>query len=161
MWNFTLQDAVCLFMQLQIKLLLALYLQYDCNVDLVVKLNVVGQLDVLFQTADGVFQSVFYFTVIYYYILYDLLQQEETDCPHQCFLNHVGHNQSCDLLNTAMIEVMIKFFWSSTSSAHRCREFIQLILYLKETEAITECFKTPKVTGWLPIIKVKLLKPKK
>ncbi|XP_021383624.1 thymopoietin isoform X6 [Lonchura striata] len=33
-------------------------------------------------------------------------QQEETDCPHQCFLNHVGHNQSCDLLNTAMIEVL-------------------------------------------------------
>ncbi|XP_030815676.1 thymopoietin isoform X5 [Camarhynchus parvulus] len=54
-------------------------------------------------------------------------EQEETDCPHQCFLNHVGHNQSCDLLNTAMIE---------------------------ETEAITECFKTPKVTGWLPITKV-------
>ncbi|XP_064558189.1 thymopoietin isoform X8 [Zonotrichia leucophrys gambelii] len=54
-------------------------------------------------------------------------QQEETDCPHQCFLNHVGHNQSCDLLNTAMIE---------------------------ETEVITECFKTPKVTGWLPITKV-------
>ncbi|XP_064275868.1 thymopoietin isoform X4 [Passer domesticus] len=54
-------------------------------------------------------------------------QQEETDCPHHCFLNHVGHNQSCDLLNTAMIE---------------------------ETEAITECFKTPQVTGWLPIIKV-------
>ncbi|XP_058660897.1 thymopoietin isoform X6 [Ammospiza caudacuta] len=54
-------------------------------------------------------------------------QQEETDCPHQCFLNHVGHNQSCDLLNTAMIE---------------------------EMEVITECFKTPKVTGWLPITKV-------
>ncbi|XP_059702718.1 thymopoietin isoform X6 [Haemorhous mexicanus] len=54
-------------------------------------------------------------------------EQEETDCPHQCFLNHVGHNQSCDLLNTAMIE---------------------------ETEAITECFRTPKVTEWLPIIKV-------
>ncbi|KAM9634707.1 thymopoietin isoform 2-T2 [Morphnus guianensis] len=32
-------------------------------------------------------------------------EQEETDCPHQCFFNHVGHNQSCDLLNTAMIEV--------------------------------------------------------
>ncbi|XP_023785290.1 thymopoietin [Cyanistes caeruleus] len=55
-------------------------------------------------------------------------EQEETDCPHQCFLNHIGHNQSCDMLNTAMIE---------------------------ETEEITECFKTPKVTGWLPIIKVK------
>ncbi|KAM3673849.1 thymopoietin isoform X6 [Ammospiza nelsoni] len=54
-------------------------------------------------------------------------EQEETDCPHQCFLNHVGHNQSCDLLNTAMIE---------------------------EMEVITECFKTPKVTGWLPITKV-------
>ncbi|XP_033370168.1 thymopoietin isoform X2 [Parus major] len=33
-------------------------------------------------------------------------EQEETDCPHQCFLNHVGHNQSCDMLNTAMIEVL-------------------------------------------------------
>ncbi|XP_010192823.1 PREDICTED: lamina-associated polypeptide 2, isoforms beta/gamma-like, partial [Mesitornis unicolor] len=33
-------------------------------------------------------------------------EQEETDCPHQCFFNHVGHNQSCDLFNTAMIEVM-------------------------------------------------------
>ncbi|XP_074936451.1 thymopoietin isoform X4 [Phalacrocorax aristotelis] len=33
-------------------------------------------------------------------------EQEETDCLHQCFLNHVGHNQSCDLLNTAMIEVL-------------------------------------------------------
>ncbi|XP_074914135.1 thymopoietin isoform X2 [Buteo buteo] len=32
-------------------------------------------------------------------------EQEETDCPHQCFFNDVGHNQSCDLLNTAMIEV--------------------------------------------------------
>ncbi|XP_066039520.1 thymopoietin isoform X3 [Chamaea fasciata] len=54
-------------------------------------------------------------------------EQEEADCPHQCFLNHVGHNQSCDLLNTAMIE---------------------------EIEEITKCFKTPKVTGWLPVIKV-------
>nr|XP_009482568.1 PREDICTED: thymopoietin isoform X1 [Pelecanus crispus] len=33
-------------------------------------------------------------------------EQEETDCLHQCFFNHVGHNQSCDLLNTAMIEVL-------------------------------------------------------
>ncbi|XP_009979507.1 PREDICTED: lamina-associated polypeptide 2, isoforms beta/gamma-like [Tauraco erythrolophus] len=33
-------------------------------------------------------------------------EQEETDCPHQCFFNHVGHNQSCDILNTAMIEVL-------------------------------------------------------
>ncbi|XP_053925777.1 thymopoietin isoform X1 [Cuculus canorus] len=32
-------------------------------------------------------------------------EQEETDWPHQCFFN-VGHNQSCDLLNTAMIEVL-------------------------------------------------------
>lgn len=69
-----------------------------------------GQLDVLLQTADGVFQSVFYCTVVYCSILYGLLQQEETDCPHQCFIKHVGHNQSCDLLNTAMIEVMVKFF---------------------------------------------------
>ncbi|XP_050759023.1 thymopoietin isoform X2 [Gymnogyps californianus] len=54
-------------------------------------------------------------------------EQEETDCPHQCFFNHVGHNQSCDLLNTAMIE---------------------------ETEESTECFKTPKVTRQLPLKKV-------
>lgn len=47
-----------------------------------------------------------YFTVLWH----GLLQQEETDCPHRCFLNHVGHNQSCDLLNTAMIEVMVKLF---------------------------------------------------
>ncbi|XP_074758793.1 thymopoietin isoform X2 [Athene noctua] len=33
-------------------------------------------------------------------------EQEETDCLHQCFFNHVGHNQSCDLLNTAMIKVL-------------------------------------------------------
>ncbi|XP_031962141.1 thymopoietin isoform X6 [Corvus moneduloides] len=54
-------------------------------------------------------------------------EQEETDCPHHCFLNYVGHNQSCDLLNTAMIE---------------------------ETEEIAGCFETLKVTGWMPIIKV-------
>ncbi|XP_054700017.1 thymopoietin isoform X6 [Grus americana] len=54
-------------------------------------------------------------------------EQEETDCPHQCFLNHVGHYQSCDLLNTAMIE---------------------------ETEESTEFFKTPKVTRQLPLTKV-------
>ncbi|KAM6213371.1 thymopoietin isoform 1-T1 [Sarcoramphus papa] len=54
-------------------------------------------------------------------------EQEETDCPHQCFFNHVGHNQSCDLLNTAMIE---------------------------ETEESTECFKTSKVTRQLPLKKV-------
>ncbi|KAM9264064.1 LOW QUALITY PROTEIN: thymopoietin [Cariama cristata] len=52
-------------------------------------------------------------------------EQEETDCPHQCF-NHVGHNHSCDQLNIAMIE---------------------------ETEG-TEYFKTPKVTGELPLTKV-------
>lgn len=56
-------------------------------------------------------------------------EQEETDCLHQYFFNHVGHNQSCDLLNTAMIE---------------------------ETEERTECFKTPKVTRQLPLSKVKL-----
>ncbi|XP_009870204.1 PREDICTED: lamina-associated polypeptide 2, isoforms beta/gamma-like, partial [Apaloderma vittatum] len=33
-------------------------------------------------------------------------EPEETDCPHQCFFNRVGHGQSCDLLNTAMIEVL-------------------------------------------------------
>ncbi|XP_030899576.1 thymopoietin isoform X3 [Melopsittacus undulatus] len=33
-------------------------------------------------------------------------EQEETDCLPQYFFNHVGHNQSCDLLNTAMIEVL-------------------------------------------------------
>ncbi|XP_071408135.1 thymopoietin isoform X3 [Pithys albifrons albifrons] len=55
-------------------------------------------------------------------------EQEETDCPHRGFFNHVGHSQSCDLLNTAMIE---------------------------ETEDdITESFETPKVTRQLPIIKV-------
>ncbi|XP_057281191.1 thymopoietin isoform X2 [Pezoporus wallicus] len=54
-------------------------------------------------------------------------EQEETDCLHQYFLNHVGHNQSCDLINTAMIE---------------------------ETEERTECFKTPKVTRQLPLTKV-------
>ncbi|XP_074758795.1 thymopoietin isoform X3 [Athene noctua] len=54
-------------------------------------------------------------------------EQEETDCLHQCFFNHVGHNQSCDLLNTAMI---------------------------KETEESTEYFKTPRVTRQLPLKKV-------
>ncbi|XP_068856677.1 thymopoietin isoform X9 [Aphelocoma coerulescens] len=54
-------------------------------------------------------------------------QQEETDYPHHCFLNYAGHNHSCDLLNTAMIE---------------------------ETEEIAGCFETLKVTGWMPIIKV-------
>ncbi|KAM6304641.1 thymopoietin isoform 2-T2 [Podargus strigoides] len=54
-------------------------------------------------------------------------EQEETNCLHQCFFNHVGHNQSCDLFNTAMIE---------------------------ETEESTECFKTPKVTRQLPLTKV-------
>ncbi|XP_037246519.1 thymopoietin isoform X7 [Falco rusticolus] len=58
-----------------------------------------------------------------------LLQQEETDCPRRCFFNHVGHNQSCDLLNTAMME---------------------------ETAESTECFKTPKVTRQLPLRKFKL-----
>ncbi|XP_040449997.1 thymopoietin isoform X4 [Falco naumanni] len=56
-------------------------------------------------------------------------EQEETDCPRRCFFNHVGHNQSCDLLNTAMME---------------------------ETAESTECFKTPKVTRQLPLRKVKL-----
>ncbi|PKK21108.1 thymopoietin, transcript variant X4 [Columba livia] len=56
-------------------------------------------------------------------------EQEETVYPHQCFFNHVGHKQSCDLLNTAMIE---------------------------ETEESTECFKTPKLTRQLPLTKVNL-----
>ncbi|XP_055567464.1 thymopoietin isoform X5 [Falco biarmicus] len=56
-------------------------------------------------------------------------EQEETDCPRRCFFNHVGHNQSCDLLNTAMME---------------------------ETAESTECFKTPKVTRQLPLRKFKL-----
>ncbi|XP_068047746.1 thymopoietin isoform X7 [Anomalospiza imberbis] len=30
----------------------------------------------------------------------------------------------------------------------------RVVEHNQETEAITECFKTPKVTGWLPIIKV-------
>ncbi|XP_035756933.1 thymopoietin isoform X2 [Egretta garzetta] len=54
-------------------------------------------------------------------------KQEETDYLHKCLFNHVGHNQSCDLLNTAMIE---------------------------ETEENTECFKTPKVSRQLPLTKV-------
>ncbi|XP_067998877.1 thymopoietin isoform X6 [Melanerpes formicivorus] len=55
-------------------------------------------------------------------------EQEEIDYPHQCFLNHVGPNQSSDLLNTAMIE---------------------------EPEESTKCFKTSKVTRKLPLTKVK------
>nr|XP_009672882.1 PREDICTED: thymopoietin [Struthio camelus australis] len=54
-------------------------------------------------------------------------EQEETDCQHQYFSNHVGHKQSCDLLNTAMIE---------------------------ETEESTECVMIPKVTRQLPVTKV-------
>ncbi|XP_030308774.1 thymopoietin isoform X6 [Calypte anna] len=54
-------------------------------------------------------------------------EQEEINYPHRFFFNHVGHNQPCDLLNTAMIE---------------------------ETEEGTECFKTPKVTRQLPVTKV-------
>ncbi|XP_027308255.3 thymopoietin isoform X4 [Anas platyrhynchos] len=54
-------------------------------------------------------------------------EQKETEYPHQCLFNHVGHKHSCDLLNTAMIE---------------------------ETEESTECFKTPKVTRQLPVMKV-------
>ncbi|XP_032913912.1 thymopoietin isoform X4 [Catharus ustulatus] len=59
-------------------------------------------------------------------------EQEETDCPHQCFLNHVSHNQSRDLLNTAMIEVMVTFFFIIYIIGWQVyRIFIQLILYLK------------------------------
>ncbi|XP_035192468.1 thymopoietin isoform X3 [Oxyura jamaicensis] len=54
-------------------------------------------------------------------------EQKETEYPHQCLFNHVGHKHSRDLLNTAMIE---------------------------ETEESTECFKTPKVTRQLPVVKV-------
>nr|XP_047917034.1 thymopoietin isoform X3 [Anser cygnoides] len=54
-------------------------------------------------------------------------EQKETEYPHQCLFNHVGHKHSRDLLNTAMIE---------------------------ETEESTECFKTPKVTRQLPVMKV-------
>ncbi|XP_048814805.1 thymopoietin isoform X2 [Lagopus muta] len=32
-------------------------------------------------------------------------EQKETDCPHQCLVNHVGRKHSYDVLNTAMIEV--------------------------------------------------------
>ncbi|XP_025940014.1 thymopoietin isoform X4 [Apteryx rowi] len=54
-------------------------------------------------------------------------EQEEADCHHQCFSNHVGHKQSCDLLNIAMIE---------------------------ENEESTECIMIPKVTRQLPVTKV-------
>lgn len=92
-----------------------------------------------------------YFTILWHC----LLQQEETDYPHHCFLNYVGHNHSCDLLNTAMIEVMVKFFWSSTSLAGRLKDLYNVFFILKETEEIAGCFETLKVTGWMPIIKVK------
>ncbi|XP_010074080.1 PREDICTED: thymopoietin, partial [Pterocles gutturalis] len=35
-------------------------------------------------------------------------EQEETDCPHQCFLKSCWLNQSCDLLSIAMIEALEK-----------------------------------------------------
>ncbi|XP_048814809.1 thymopoietin isoform X3 [Lagopus muta] len=54
-------------------------------------------------------------------------EQKETDCPHQCLVNHVGRKHSYDVLNTAMIE---------------------------ETEESSEYIETPKVTRQLPIIKV-------
>ncbi|XP_062441661.1 thymopoietin isoform X2 [Rhea pennata] len=54
-------------------------------------------------------------------------EQEETDCHCQCVFNHVGRKQSCDLLNTAMIE---------------------------ETEENTECILIPKVTRQLQVAKV-------
>ncbi|XP_072207998.1 thymopoietin isoform X5 [Excalfactoria chinensis] len=53
-------------------------------------------------------------------------ERKETD-PHQFLFNHVGRQQSCDVLNTAMIE---------------------------ETEESSEYIKTPKVTRQLPVIKV-------
>ncbi|XP_025059986.1 thymopoietin isoform X4 [Alligator sinensis] len=57
---------------------------------------------------------------------FHLPQQEETCRPHQCF--YVGHTQSSDLLNTAMIE--------------------------EENEDNTECTGTPKKTRHLPVTKV-------
>ncbi|XP_076191264.1 thymopoietin isoform X3 [Aptenodytes patagonicus] len=81
-------------------------------------------------------------------------EQEETDCPHQCFFNHVGHNQSCDLLNTAMIEVMVKFFDHLHHWLAGVLYLYNVFFILKETEESTECFKTPKVTRQLPLTKV-------
>ncbi|XP_059582320.1 thymopoietin isoform X3 [Alligator mississippiensis] len=57
---------------------------------------------------------------------FHLPQQEETCRPHRCF--YVGHTQSSDLLNTAMIE--------------------------EENEDNTECIGTPKKTRHLPVTKV-------
>ncbi|KAM6285106.1 thymopoietin isoform 3-T3 [Spheniscus humboldti] len=81
-------------------------------------------------------------------------EQEEADCPHQCFFNHVGHNQSCDLLNTAMIEVMVKFFDHLHHWLAGVLYLYNVFFILKETEESTECFKTPKVTRQLPLTKV-------
>ncbi|XP_019400647.1 PREDICTED: thymopoietin isoform X4 [Crocodylus porosus] len=39
---------------------------------------------------------------------FHLPQQEETCRPHQCFYGYVGHTQSSDLLNTAMIEEVVE-----------------------------------------------------
>ncbi|XP_015714397.1 thymopoietin isoform X5 [Coturnix japonica] len=54
-------------------------------------------------------------------------ERKETDYPHQFLSNHVGRQQSCDVLNTAMIE---------------------------ETEESSEYIKTPYVARQRPIIKV-------
>ncbi|XP_019370570.1 PREDICTED: thymopoietin isoform X3 [Gavialis gangeticus] len=59
---------------------------------------------------------------------FHLPQQEETCRPHQCFYGYVGHTQSSDLLNTAMIE--------------------------EENEDNTECTGTPQKTRQLPVTKV-------
>ncbi|CAM4466722.1 unnamed protein product [Lepidochelys olivacea] len=58
---------------------------------------------------------------------FHLPQQEETGRPHKHAVN-IGHTQSSDLLNTAMIE---------------------------ETEDNAECIWTPKITRQLPVTKLK------
>lgn len=80
-----------------------IYNMSNGSLDLVVKQKVVGKLALLLQTA---YVFSWYFTVLWHC----LLQQKETEYPHQCLFNHVGHKHSRDLLNTAMIEVMVKFF---------------------------------------------------
>ncbi|XP_064899688.1 thymopoietin isoform X7 [Columba livia] len=83
-------------------------------------------------------------------------EQEETVYPHQCFFNHVGHKQSCDLLNTAMIEVMAKFgfFYHLCQWLAGTLYLYSVFFILKETEESTKCFKTPKLTRQLPLTKV-------
>lgn len=54
-----------------------------------------------------------------------------------------------------MIEVVVKCFSSSRSLAGGVFHLYNIFFILKETEEITECFKTPKVTRQLPLTKVK------